>query len=241
MTVHDSGFHEEDARAIDLDETILAKCVKDKDSKKIGEYFQDFLVDVLSENKRANPTAFAVTDKSVYTYYIIGEQHDERRAQSRWAGRYFLGSAREYDEKILYFGHSYIGLQNSEGSELPPNDDPYARQVIVTQVRDLVEAHACEDIMHLADIVNNTPEYLFLYETHEGLITNRLHDGSVIVDHDDYEKLSEEEREGKSPSHNVLLAETFLSLCNNLKCMRRAVAEIQLKDAEREVDPDELW
>ncbi len=241
MTIHDSGFHEEDARAIDLDETVLAKCVEEKDSKGIGKYFQDFLVKVLSDNSRANPAAFAVTDKSVYTYYIIGEKHDERRAQSRWAGRYFLGSAAEYDEKILYYGHSYIGLQNSEGSELPPNDDPYARQVIVTQVRDLVAAHECEDIMDLADIVNNTPEYLFLYETHEGLITNRIHDGSLVIDYEEYEQLPEEERDGKSPSHNALLAETFVALCNNLKCMRRAVKEIELRDAERKVDPDELW
>ncbi len=132
-------------------------------------------------------------------------------------------------------------MKNSEGSKLRPNDDPYSRQVIVTQVRDLVAAHECEDIMELADVVNNTPEYLFLYETHEGLITNRSHDGSIIIDEDDYQKLTEEEREGKSPSYNALLAETFVALCNNLQCMQRAVKEIQLKDSEREVDPDELW
>ena len=182
-------------------------------SDSVGRVFHESLLRSILRKAETEGTAFAVTDQRVMTTTLNFETHEERCTAAREAGRAFSMTAVDEDESLLFIGATSVGVNREDESE-----------VALTFVQDLRPMHSVTIEEELVPAFKNSEIRVFLDELSKSGITT-VNDGDLCIPRDEYDALSEANREGFTTAENSLLFETFLGSTFAFKfCRERAEA-----------------
>lgn len=165
----------------------------------VGRVFHESLLRSLIKKNEIEGTTFAVTDKRVMTASLNFEDHEDRRTAAREAGRVFSVNAVELEETLLFIGATSVGINRDDDSE-----------VAITFIQDLRPMHSVTEESEFVPAFKSSEIKLFLDElSTSGRITT-VNDGDLCIPYEEYQALSEDEREGFTTAQNSLLFETFI-------------------------------
>ena len=166
---------------------------------KVGRVMHEALLNKLRRGSQPEGQMFGVTDKSVMTYSVNARTHEERASRARNAGRAFAANASNENEALLFIGCTSVGVGHDTDSE-------YA----LTFVQDLSELRAAESWESFANAILTSEICVFLDELRDNTVVATINDGDLCLPPDEYAKLSEADRVGKTTSQNRLLCEVFV-------------------------------
>ena len=184
-------------------------------SDAVGRVFHENLLRSILRKDDYAGTAFAVTDQRLMTATLNFETHPERALAAREAGRAFSVTAVEGDERLMFIGATAVGINHAEDEE----------EVALTFVQDLRPMHSVTVEDEFIPAFKNSEVRLFLDELSKSGRITTVNDGDVCIPKEEYDSLSEANREGFTTASNSLLFESFIGATYAFQfCRDRAAA-----------------
>lgn len=198
--------------ALISDLTDLAQQSLSTDSTdRVGRVFHESLLNTLRKGTEPKAQMFAVTESRVLLFSINAPTHEERAALARDAGRAFTAVAIQQDELIRFIGNTSVGTFHNSGSD-----------AAITFVENLSMFNDANNREQIADAMLAHESRVFLDEVRKGKVIATHNDGDLQVTTDTYQKLTEDQRVGKTTAVNNLLIETLIGAVPSIPFYRAA-------------------
>ncbi len=213
-----------------LEGTALEGKINPDSTSFVGEHFQTLLTDALAAGDTPDSFVLGLTPKRVMLVSTNYETNEQRCQVCRYAGRYFAGVASDANEQVLFIGTTSASNQSSR-KDVRPGEDPYRQDVAVTTIQNLAPCYEATDVTSLARALNVSPYLFYPQRLHDGLIVETYSDGKQVVGADEYEALTEEEKETKTTLHNSLLNDCFIGVTSIFPLVKQMTESGELATA----------
>lgn len=210
----------------------ITQWIKDKNTRKIGMYYELMLIISMMDLDTAMPTILALSPSKIIAVAQDGDTHEERMDISRQAGRLF---AEEFDHPITYVVQNMATWIGSGTSDCTATDDPHRTEGAMTFVSDVSQFYTAADLESHMAAIKDWPQFLWHTTMREGTVQEVVNDGTPVVP-----TSCEEVPEDSIAMDNFGMTECLIGLSaafpaiQNIKNDPEQVADLDRQVAEKE-------